>query len=257
MVGLVAPVSYGSQGDEARPLPTIDSVLERVAEQAKKEGEIEREFKQHYSYKRSKETVYRNADGDVKKRVAKTGTRIPKPTTIASVSEPSKTRTQAARSPNDNRFTEKDRAFEKSDFELAGELFDRFDFTLIGREIVDGRSALVVDFKPVEKDLPEHGIKDKFINRAAGRVWVDEEDYALVKADLHLTDRVNVIGGLVGAVWKFHYDFLRKRTDDGLWFSSAVNWHLEGRELFFRRTIDYHEENTDVKRVWFFDSVAK
>ena len=57
-------------------------------------------------------------------------------------------------------------------------------------------------------------ITDEFINHAAGRVWVDEQDYAMVKADLHLTDRVNVFGGLVGAVLERHLPF-HTRADDG------------------------------------------
>jgi hypothetical protein len=27
-----------------------------------------------------------------------------------------------------------------------------------------------------------------------------------------------------------------------------VNWHLEGREAWLHRTVDYHEEKTDFKK---------
>src|SRR5438445_218440 len=83
-------------------------------------------------------------------------------------------------------------------------------------------------------------IRGRFINKAAGRVWVDEEDSVLVKAELYLTDKVNVLGGLVGAVWKFNYGFHRERMPDGLWYTRTVDWHLEGREVIVRRTVDYH-----------------
>jgi hypothetical protein len=127
---------------------------------------------------------------------------------------------------------------------------------MIGRDEINGRPALVIDFKPAQKTLPERSLKDKFINKAAGRVWVDERDYAVAKADLHLTERVSVVGGLVGAVSKFTYQFLRERTEDGIWFARDVKWHLEGREIFIRKTIDYREQNTDVKKVFQSQRVA-
>ena len=108
----------------------------------------------------------------------------------------------------------------------------------------------MLEFKPAKKNLPERNIKDRFINKAAGRVWVDEADYVIAKADVHLTESVNVVGGLVGAVWKFNYSFDRERTSDGLWFTRAVDWHLEGREVVFRRAIDYHEGKTGVRKAW-------
>jgi hypothetical protein len=132
---------------------------------------------------------------------------------------------------------------------LNEDLLKRFDFTLSGREVVNGRPALIVDFKPASRKPPEKSIKDRFINKAAGRVWVDEADYAMVKADLHLTEKVNVVGGLVGAVAKFTLSIQRERTPEGLWFIRKQNWHLEGREVFIRRQVDYHEEYKDVRKV--------
>jgi hypothetical protein len=96
--------------------------------------------------------------------------------------------------------------------------------------------------------MPERNLKDRFINKAGGRVWVDEGDYCLVKADVHLTQKVNVGFGLIGAVWKFDYGFERGRTDDGLWFTRDVNWHLEGREVVINRQVDYHEKMIDIRR---------
>jgi hypothetical protein len=141
------------------------------------------------------------------------------------------------------------KAFEKSDFPLGDDLISRFDFTLVRRELISGRPVLVIDFTPVKKKVPEKSIKEKFLNKAAGRVWVDEVDSVPVKADLHLSAPVSVLGGLVGAVQKFTFSFNRQRTPEGIWFTLDSDWHLEGREVFFRRIIDYHEETTNVLRV--------
>src|SRR6185369_13713805 len=99
------------------------------------------------------------------------------------------------------------------------DLVKRFQFTLVGREMLNGRPTLVADFKPANDHLPVNSFADRFINKAAGRVWVDEEDFAIAQGQLHLTQQVNVLGGLVGAVWKFNYDFTRMRTPEGYWFA--------------------------------------
>ena len=44
-----------------RPLPPVDTVMEKVLEQAKKESETERKFKETYSYARSKKTEFKNS----------------------------------------------------------------------------------------------------------------------------------------------------------------------------------------------------
>ncbi len=122
-------------------------------------------------------------------------------------------------------------------------------FTIVGRDRLDGRPAWMVDFVPANRPLPERNLKERFINKAAGRVWIDTADYSLVKAELHLTQQVNVGWGLVGAVWKFNYGFERDRTADGLWFTREVHWHLEGREVIINRTVDYHESLSDVQKL--------
>jgi hypothetical protein len=114
--------------------------------------------------------------------------------------------------------------------------------------MVNGRSAIVVDFKP-KSDLPVNGIADKFINKAAGRAWIDEEDYAIAQAKLRLTEKVNVLGGLVGSVWKFTYEFTRLRTPEGFWFCRQMDWHLEGREVIVNRIVDYHERKLDEQKI--------
>jgi len=80
-------------------------------------------------------------------------------------------------------------------------------------------------------------------------VWVDEAEFAVVKADLYLTEKVNVVGGLVGAVTKFTYQFNRERTLEGLWFTQDVKWHLEGRQVLAHKIIDHFEEKKDIRQM--------
>jgi hypothetical protein len=66
---------------------------------------------------------------------------------------------------------------------------------------------------------------------------------------LHLTEKVNVLGGVVGSVWKFTYAFTRVRTPEGYWFCRRMDWHLEGREVVFDRIVDYHERKLKEQKI--------
>jgi hypothetical protein len=243
-------MSLVAQGNAfVAPLPPVGLVLQRAMEESRRENDLEYAFKQHYSYTRTRVTEYRNSDGDLKSREEKTNESQPRATPPE---HPIQTPGCAPATPSAGATLEgenvRGKAFDRNDFLLNPNLLYRFQFTLAGREIINGRPALVVDFQPKNGVLPEQSIKDRFINRTAGRVWVDEQDYALVKVDLHLTQRVNVFGGLVGAVWKCTYSFDRARTDDGFWFVRHVDWHLEGRAVIIRRIVDYHEQWTNVRK---------
>jgi hypothetical protein len=242
---LASPISLIAQSNVVTaPLPPVGLVVQRAMEESSRESDMERAFKQHYSYTRTRVTEYRNTDGDLKSREEKTNESQPRP---AAATRHAHTANQPAEATLDGENV-RGKAFDRNDFLLNPDLLNRFQFTLAGREIINGRPALVVDFQPKSGDLPEHSIKDRFINHAAGRVWLDEQDYALAKVDLHLTQKVSVFGGLVGAVWKCTYSFDRARTPDGFWFVRHVDWHLEGRAVVVRRIIDYHEQWTNVRK---------
>ena len=250
---LAAPLPLLAESIAEPPLPSVATVLKSVARQTEKESDNDRAFNQRYGYTRTKVTEYRNAKGDLKKREERKISNQPSAVPVASRAQPAGPLLE----PNisNEAVTEasanvRGKAFEKRDFSINDDLLGRFEFDLTGRETINGRPTLLLDFKPAKKNLPERNIKDRFINKAAGRVWVDEADYVIAKADVYLTETVNVVGGLVGAVWKFNYSFDRERTLEGLWFTRAVDWHLEGREVVLRRAIDYHEGKTGVRKLW-------
>src|ERR1700733_341769 len=195
---LIFPVH--SSNAQTNALPSLETIIQRVLDHAVVEDDNDREFNRHYTYTRIRLTEMRNAQGEVKSLEEKCtieGVRTNSPPKIVKV---------AAVKPKDEPLTEAHsnihgKVLQVKDYSLTN-LVSRFQITLVGREMVNGRSSLVLDFVP-RKNLPVHSYKDNFINHATGRVWVDELDYAVAKADVHLTQQVNVLGGLLGAVWKF------------------------------------------------------
>ncbi len=231
-------------------LPPVETVLNKVVERAKEEDANDINFRNRYSFTRVRITEELNAKGKVTKHEEKKGVNNPPPTpAVGSVPVVKTTLASPAPAAIGTRTNLQGKAFDKKDFMLDQEMINRFEFKVVGRERIDGRPALIMDFHPALKKLPVKNFKDRFINKAAGRVWIDEGDWVLVKADLHLTEGVNVVGGLVGAVKKFNYGFDRIRTRDGLWYTASVNWQLEGREVFSRKIMEYSERRQDVRKV--------
>ena len=240
---------------DTKPLPTIDFLLQQVVARAvNQEDENDNLFDMNYQYTRTRTWEYRNSSGKLVSQEAKSSVEN-KPLRIAAKAS----RLGAANQPvpppvvKDEPLSEthsniRGKALKVKDYSIPN-LIKRFQFTLVGREMLNGRPTLVADFKPVSNQLPENSLADRFINKAAGRVWIDEEDYAIAQAKVHLSQPVNILGGLVGAVWKFTYDFTRMRTPEGYWFARSLDWHLEGREVVFNRIVDYHERKLDEQKI--------
>lgn len=241
-------------GTVEAPLPKVEEVVERALERGKLEAENDSKFKREYYFIRSRKTEIRNAKGDIKKSKTKISTNTPMATIIASenrapaspparVTSPKQTESSKSEVP-----AEVARKFDKDQIQFNQDLVKRFDFKLVGREQTNGSSLLVVDFAPKKTKLPEKGLQDRVLNRMAGRLWVDEREFAIQKCALRLTESINIVGGIVGEAQKFQYAFERERTEEGLWYVRESKWHLEGRQVVVQREADYHENRTEVRK---------
>ncbi|MSU36686.1 MAG: hypothetical protein EXS36_16630 [Pedosphaera sp.] len=231
-----------STGDS---LPTADEVLKRVVERSERETDNDRQFSSHYAFTRVKQTDTKNHKGDLQKHVEKSRTNAPvvSSVTVIEPATPHPVKRSAGKA-----VAPREHAVDKKDFLQQADILKRFRFTVTGREQLGGRPVLVLDFVPASCNLPERDFKDPFINKAAGRVWVDEAEAVVTRADIRLTGEVRVFLGLVGMVKNGLLQFERERTQEGWWFTRLVKWHLEGRELFSRKIIDYEERKKDVHR---------
>jgi len=236
----------------SKPLPTMDFLLQKVVAHAtNNEDNNDNLFDMNYQYNRNRTWEYRNGDGKLTSTQTTSRTEnkperlAAKAARVAKISQPLNTPRIADAV---NRPAVQEKSLKVKDYSIPN-LVGRFQFTLVGREMLNGRPSLMVDFKPLNNHLPVNQFADNFINKAAGRVWIDEEDYAVAQAQLHLTQPVNVLGGLVGAVRKFTYDFTRVRTPEGYWFARNMDWHLEGREVLVNRIVDYHEQKLNEQKI--------
>jgi len=115
---------------------------------------------------------------------------------------------------------------------LDPELFNRYKAEVLGRETVNGRSAIVLHFWPRAVDLPVRRRQDYVLNKLTGKVWIDEQEWEIVKVEAHLTERVRVVLGLVAALDKADLSFEQVRMGEGVYLPLKLSANFEGRKLF-------------------------
>jgi len=235
------------------PLPPVRDVLKRVVERAKKDPENDRLFDQAYEYLRVKTREVRTTKGKLKQSDETRRTHRPAGTVPTRIAEDQRTTGDDEKGRAEAEDEDRDRVrskgdYGKRDFPITDEVLSRFDFRMTGREEIGGRHALVLEFKPADRDLPAHGFLDRFVNRMAGTLWVDETEGVIVKADLRLVETVSFVAGIAGAVYQLDCEFKRSRTEEGLWYTPEYHWRVDWRELFSRKVVNVRETKTELQR---------
>jgi len=138
---------------------------------------------------------------------------------------------------------------DEGDIELDEELLRKYRFVLTGREAVDGRPAYLLSFEPRSNDLPVKRRVDRLMNKVAGRVWIDEQDYEICRADLHLAESVSAWGGLLASVRKFFLRFEQTKVDETAWMESYADGYMDGRILIRSLHLKFSQQNSDFRRI--------
>ena len=89
-----------------------------------------------------------------------------------------------------------------------------------------------MEFSPKSRDLPIRRRQDYLLNKLAGKVWVDEKDFDIVKAEARLTERTRVFWGLLGNIEKADLYFEQTRVGDGVYLPMRLSFFMDGRKLF-------------------------
>jgi len=125
---------------------------------------------------------------------------------------------------------EEDRRLER---EVVEELFKMDDIQVTGREILDGRSTLLVTFRPLSGYSP-HTKGGKVLQRLAGQAWIDEEEKQLVRIDAELLEALPVGPGGVFRLQKGARAFFqRRRVNDEIWLPEEARFVGAAKVLFF------------------------
>ncbi len=224
-----------------KPLPAEEEVRQGILAEAARADEASRQFEKHYGYTRVETRTERNSRGKLRHHNESRWTCLPLGNTEAP--DPN------APAPNDSAQESGVRTYKERDIQITEDLLRRFDLHVRGRETVDDRLVLRVDFQARAGALPEKNLLDRFINRSSGTVWLTEPEYTTVRALFRLDQKVEFAYGIAGAVYSFEGTLERTQTREGAWYSRESRWKSDYREFLIRRVVEFSEIRRDVERV--------
>ena len=222
-------------------LPRREDVIHRLVERAKVWKDKEESEEKQLSYSERVVTNKLQADGALKDREEKiyqvepvNGEPTPK-----LVQKNGKPPSPSDLKEEQERLRKEREAFQKrkdsgaeNTIELNEELVGKYEFVVLGEEVVVGRPVYVLSFKPKSKSLPVRRKIDYVLNHIAGKVWIDQEDYEIAKAEMRLTESAQIWWGLLASLRGFTAAFEQTRLPDGFWFLKHVDSTIDARLLF-------------------------
>ncbi len=127
-------------------------------------------------------------------------------------------------------FASKDGGDNRENF-LTPEITAKYTYRLVESQVVRGRPAYVIAFQP-RTGLPVRKIADRLLNSVSGQVWIDQTDFEIARAEVHLRNELTLWGGVVGVLRKLDFALERSRLEDGSWFAVASQGDFQGRKLW-------------------------
>lgn len=131
---------------------------------------------------------------------------------------------------------------------VTTDLVERFDFTVTGRDTVEGRPTLIVKFAP-RANAPDKSMEDKIFKHVRGTIWVDEAEGELTKLDANLAGPLPLGWfGAIGSLHHFQATVERARLPDGVWVNRKSFFHIVARKLFSAIRLKTIEESSGFRR---------
>jgi hypothetical protein len=112
------------------------------------------------------------------------------------------------------------------------ELITRYNAEVIGTERRGMRNAYVIRFQPKPGKLPVKRRIDYALNKLRGKLWIDQREFAVLRAEFDLTEPVSVWAGLLGSVSQLQGAMNLIEIGEGAWHFKDLDLRLKGRVLF-------------------------
>ena len=133
--------------------------------------------------------------------------------------------------------------------ESLDEVFRLYAVSMKGREVVDGRDAIVLDFR-ARPDFKVTTDAGKVLKKLAGRAWVDERAHELVRLDVELIDTISIGFGVLARLNKgSHLMFQRRLVNGEIWLPGEARFTGSARVLLVKGLrVEIVNEYSDYKK---------
>lgn len=223
-----------------RPLPTAAEVMDKVIERARWVEEHKPALQ--YTYRQTMVIDKLNDDGSVKEREERVYELVridgePYMRLVQKNGRPLAEDDLKDEAKREKEFRKRlaERRKKKSgdeDFHFDRELVSKYRGEMLGREMANGRPAYVLRFEPKSRDLPVRKRIDRLTNKVAGKLWIDAQDYEVVRAEGSLIEPARIGWGLIANFQRFDFTFEQVRLDSATWLPSRVDARVTGRIIF-------------------------
>jgi hypothetical protein len=131
----------------------------------------------------------------------------------------------------------------------VSQLFSVYDIALAGRETLDGRSTIVLTFRP-KPGIEPAGRAGKILQKFAGRAWIDESDRQLVRVDAELVDTLSFGLGVLARLHKgSRASILRRKINGEIWLPASARFTGSARLMLFKGLrLDALSEYSDYRK---------
>jgi hypothetical protein len=127
---------------------------------------------------------------------------------------------------------------------------DTLRFALDRREVVDGRSMIVIRFQPKPEAKPRTR-QGRMAKIFTGEIWVDESAREVVRVVATAIDSLSMGFGMIARLNKGStVQLMRRPVVNGIWAPTSIRFTGEGRAMMFRKLdVDYSIEWFDYREV--------
>ena len=88
---------------------------------------------------------------------------------------------------------------------------------------------------------------DRFLGLIGGSIWVDAEEFELVKASAGLREPLRILGGFAATISRLELDVVRRPVTPGCWCNVLLTSRAEGRRLFSGFNVRLDVEQADFR----------
>jgi hypothetical protein len=112
------------------------------------------------------------------------------------------------------------------------QILERYEFRAVGREEANGRPAIVLEFTALPGSRPI--AHDDVLRNLAGRVWMDEAEREVVRAEVRSTTGMKFFLGLGASISAMSGVFEFRKVGDTLWLPLRDETRATGRMFLFK-----------------------
>ena len=122
-----------------------------------------------------------------------------------------------------------------------------FDFTLVERQVRDGRPMIVVAFTPRPDAAPKTG-DGKTMKKLKGRAWVSEADHEVARVEFEMLQDMS-IGVILGKLYKGTTASVeRRKVNEEVWLPAEARFNGSGRALVRKFHVESVVQFSDYKK---------